>query len=141
MTQVIDKFIDFYTDFSSGKTSKLAGVYADDVIFEDPAHRLEGIDALRTYFERNLENVDECVFDILHTQTSTERASVEWVMTFRHPHLNGGKVVKVDGVSMLSYQDKVVWHRDYYDMGQLLYEQVPFLGAVVRRLKKRVAGA
>jgi hypothetical protein len=32
----------------------------------------------------------------------------------------------------------VCLHRDYFDLGAMLYEQLPLLGAVVRTLKGRL---
>jgi hypothetical protein len=37
--------------------------------------------------------------------------------------------------------DKVVYHRDYLDLGAMLYEQLPLLGRVIRSLKNRAANA
>jgi hypothetical protein len=34
--------------------------------------------------------------------------------------------------------DKVLYQRDYYDAGEMLYEHLPVLGWAVRGVKKRV---
>jgi hypothetical protein len=60
-------------------------------------------------------------------------------MTYSHPKLNKGQQIQVDGMSQLKFDDKIYAHRDYFDLGQMLYEQVPFLGGLIGLLKKRAA--
>jgi len=60
-------------------------------------------------------------------------------MTYRHPRLNGGKDISVQGASRLEFRDgKVIQHRDFFDAGELLYEQVPVLRNVIGLLKRRM---
>jgi len=33
----------------------------------------------------------------------------------------------------------VIYHRDYFDMGAFVYENIPVLGSVVRYTKKRLS--
>ena len=63
-----------------------------------------------------------------------------WTMTFSHPRLRGGAPVTVEGATRLAFDEegKVCLHRDYFDLGAMLYEQLPLLGAVVRTLKGRL---
>ena len=59
-------------------------------------------------------------------------------MHFRHPKL-GSKLIDVRGVSHLKWTDKIDFHEDFYDMGAMLYEQVPLIGSVTQWLKQRLA--
>ena len=63
---------------------------------------------------------------------------LRWVMSYRHPRLAGGKVIRVSGCSHLLWRDKVYRHRDYFDAGALLYEHLPVLGRVIAWLKRRM---
>lgn len=66
-------------------------------------------------------------------------AWLSWTMTYRHPRLNGGNDISVQGASRLEFRDgKVVQHRDFFDAGELLYEQVPLLRNVIGLLKRRM---
>lgn len=46
----------------------------------------------------------------------------------------------VEGATRLEFDEtgKVCLHRDYFDLGAMLYEQLPLLGAVVRTIKGRL---
>jgi hypothetical protein len=59
-------------------------------------------------------------------------------MNYQHPRLNSGKVVSVQGSSHLKgVEDKVIYHRDYLDLGAMLYEQLPLFGRIIRWFKKK----
>ncbi|MBW6508769.1 MAG: hypothetical protein K0A94_04400, partial [Desulfuromonadales bacterium] len=64
-----------------------------------------------------------------------------WVMHLRHPRLNRGAEVEVPGISYLhiAADGRVDEHRDYFDLGALLYERLPLLGPLVRAVKRRFA--
>ncbi len=59
-------------------------------------------------------------------------------MLLKHPRLNGGALVTVPGSTHLRFRDKVVYHRDYFDAGAMLYEQLPLIGMVIRIIKGRI---
>ena len=48
--------------------------------------------------------------------------------------------VRVEGATRLQFDawGKVCLHRDYFDLGAMLYEQLPLLGPVVRVIKGRL---
>ena len=52
---------------------------------------------------------------------------------------NQSRPISVNGVSLLTLKDdRVVYHRDYYDMGEMVYEHVPVLKRVIHYIKKRL---
>jgi hypothetical protein len=61
-------------------------------------------------------------------------------MVMRHPRLRKGSPVTVEGLSRLEFdaEEKVKLHRDYFDLGEMLYENLPLIGMVVTSIKKRL---
>ena len=61
-------------------------------------------------------------------------------MTFRHKSLAGGKTILVSGTTFLRLNDdnKVYFHRDYFDLGEMLYEHLPLLGRLLTTIKGRL---
>ena len=120
--------------------TKLKEVYSDHIEFEDSLHRIEGIEAMHVYFQNMYENVERIEFQWQDQAFAEDAAFVCWIMRFQHPKLKGGREIAVSGVSHLHFAEgKLVSHRDYFDAGEMLYEHVPALGAVIRTIKKRVA--
>ena len=138
----LDKFKSLYDSLDRNTLSRdlLAEVYSEDIVFEDSLHKVEGLDALYDYFVKMYENVQSIQFEWQDTALNESGGFIRWVMTFRHPRLKKGMGIEVVGVSFLKSRDgKIVEHRDFFDAGEMLYEQVPAPGAVIRTLKKRVA--
>lgn len=138
MPDAISTFVDFYKNLSFSQIEHLGDIYTDDVVFQDPLHAIQGIGALKQYFINLMENVESLHFNILQTSSFEQKATVEWVMTFTHPKFNSGKQVSVHGVSILLYDDKIFSHRDYFDLGEMLYEQLPIIGRLIRWIKAKV---
>lgn len=118
----------------------LGEVYADNIHFEDCFHNINGLEAMFEYFDNLYENVSFIHFDFEHEWINEERAMLTWTMSYKHPRLNAGKVISVQGASQLDFeQNKIIRHRDYFDGGALLYEHIPILKQVIHLLKKRTA--
>lgn len=48
-------------------------------------------------------------------------------------------LISVRGVSHLQIANKVTFHEDFYDMGAMIYEQLPVIGGLTRWLRNRLA--
>ncbi|GLS83717.1 nuclear transport factor 2 family protein [Paraferrimonas haliotis] len=138
---LLDNFAELYQKLNKHNLDSLADVYDDHIVFEDALHRVEGIDKLTDYFAGLYENLNQCDFEIERIIEDGQQATVIWLMRYSHPKLNSGKPVEVPGVSHLKYSDKITYHRDYMDLGMMLYEQLPILGGVIRAVKRRASGS
>ena len=122
-----------------GSVDELADVYDEQIIFVYPVAEHEGLLALRRYFQNLMKNCRSCKFDMTIHRLGSCTAFITWAMSFEHAQLRGGKPIVVDGVSQLDIAgDKIVKQRDYYDMGAMIYENVPVLGFVVAGLRRRI---
>ncbi|MGL6646030.1 nuclear transport factor 2 family protein [Aeromonas caviae] len=140
MNDALARFVILYLQLDKHQLHRLPEVYADEVLFIDPAHRIEGLAALTRYFSSLYERLAQCSFEITSQQHSGNEAWLAWVMTFSHPRIAGGRAVRVEGATRLTFDSwgKVCLHRDYFDLGVMLYEQLPLLGPVVRAIKGRL---
>ena len=138
---VIDAFIDMYQKLNKDNLHLLRQVYRDDIGFRDPMHQVNGIDDLTRYFANMYLNVTHIEFDIKEVVVNhnNTQAALYWTMMYCHPKLKKGQLIHVDGMSQLKFDDKIYAHRDYFDLGQMLYEQVPFLGGLIGLLKNRAS--
>lgn len=134
----VDKFIDVYRNLRTDNLSTLSTIYHTNVEFIDPLHRADGLEALLSSFNYSYTNILECVFEIEHVFQTDNEAAVYWTMTFSHKTLNNKKPISVAGHSHLKAEgDLITFHRDYLDVGAMIYEHVPLLGLVVKSIKKR----
>ncbi|EKP0246005.1 nuclear transport factor 2 family protein [Aeromonas veronii] len=140
MNEPLARFIGLYQQLDKQQLHRLPEVYAEQVVFTDPAHRIEGLAALGDYFAALYQRLAYCRFVITSQQQQGQQAWLGWTMTFSHPRLRGGEPVTVEGATRLEFDEvgKVCQHSDYFDLGAMLYEQLPLLGPVVRTIKMRL---
>jgi len=134
------QFKNTYQNLSKNNLDSLSDIYHSDIAFEDPLHRVEGLKDFIAYFENLYTHVITCTFEINHTIHTSDEAAIYWEMHYQHPKLNSGKNITVTGHSRLKMVDnKIIYHRDYLDVGAMLYEHIPVVGSIVRFLKSRVS--
>jgi esterase/lipase superfamily enzyme len=136
--KLLDDFRHFYSQLHSSKLNQLDDLYSRDIVFRDPVHEIRGLVALEDYFSSLCSELTDCRFEFLDELKSVNSAYIKWNMHFRHPKL-GNRLITVRGVSHLQMGDQVEFHEDFYDMGAMLYDQLPVLGSMTRWLRRRLA--
>ncbi|MFL1517271.1 nuclear transport factor 2 family protein [Pseudomonas prosekii] len=137
MSEFLEHFARQFAGLNKDNLQRLGELYSDDVHFTDPLHDVHGLSDLHAYFAKLYANVSELSFDFRgFDQVCEGEGYLRWVMSYRHPRLDGGRLITVDGCSHLLWHDKVYRHRDYFDAGALLYEHLPVLGRVIAWLKR-----
>ncbi|MCF8069109.1 MAG: nuclear transport factor 2 family protein [Desulfobacterales bacterium] len=136
----MENFLNIYRKLNAENLDLLATVYADDIRFVDPAHEIVGLDHLHRYFDSLYQNIKSIDFRFNHHIQSGRNGYVQWEMTFSHPRLKGGSNISVPGASYIQFNgsNKVNFHRDYFDLGAMLYEQLPVLGRIITIVKRRL---
>ncbi|MEC6797219.1 nuclear transport factor 2 family protein [Photobacterium sp. S4TG1] len=136
---VINKFIEVYCQLNKDNLLLLNDVYHSEIVFEDPAHHIVGIDALQHYFSTLYSNINYCNFTINQAVVDGDNAFLQWTMTFSHPRLQQGKQQTLAGCTQLTIeQQRIIYHRDFFDLGAMLYEGLPVIGRVIKHIKLRL---
>jgi limonene-1,2-epoxide hydrolase len=136
--ETLTQFKKMFNNLSSGNIRDIRDVYSDDVTFQDPFSKVEGIDELTEYFSGAYEKVISCKFDFSDPVINGPDVCIPWIMRLRHKRIRNGHQVNVDGISQLTiHGGKVTHHRDYFDVGQLLYENLPVLGKAIRWIRNQ----
>ena len=135
---ITERFKDYFRVLHESDTSQLRTIYADNIVFKDPVHEIRGLVELEDYFTSMCTDLSDCRFEYLDEIVTEDAAYIKWMMHFKHPRL-GNRPISVRGVSHLKIGDKIEFHEDFYDMGAMLYEQLPVLGNVTRWLRMRLA--
>ncbi|WP_417502676.1 nuclear transport factor 2 family protein [Marinobacter sp.] len=132
----LEKFKALFNQLDRGNLHTLSAVYSEDIRFQDPLGQVEGLDALTHYFASAYTNVISCHFIFDEPVVQGSSASIPWVMHLRHKRIRGGRDIQVAGISHVVVKNgRICYHRDYFDAGQLLYENLPVIGGVIRWVK------
>ena len=136
----MEKFLAMYQELNSKNLHLLQDVYSADILFIDPAHEIDGLDKLTEYFSALYQNVTSIDFDFKDIVEQESACYLQWDMSFRHKSLARGKTILVSGTTFLRINDdhKVCFHRDYFDLGEMLYEHLPLFGRLVTTIKGRL---
>lgn len=132
----LDNFRNLFNELDKGNLNRLPQLYTEDIRFQDPLSKVNGLDELTHYFAGAYENVISCHFDFGETVVQGTFAAIPWVMHLRHKRIRRGREVQVQGISHLEVRDgRVCYHRDYFDAGEMLYENLPVIGGAIRWIK------
>ena len=138
-TETVEKFKTYFRQMDLDNSVGLSEIYADNILFIDPIHRVSGIENLKTYFKKLDSNLIEGSFEFTAESIIDHTAYLQWEMNLK---LKKPKTkVKASGISVLTLDQKVIVQRDYFDAGAVFYENVPVLGTVIRFLKRKIAGS
>jgi ketosteroid isomerase-like protein len=136
------KIADFYRGLDKDHIGLVDQFYDKNAEFLDPIVDLHGVSALRDYYAGLYKNVKTIRFDFTSEVAQGNDHVVMWKMTLLSESLNGGKEFSIDGNSFIRFggaDGKVVYHRDYFDMGAFIYERLPVLGRVIRFIKEKMS--
>jgi len=136
----LSNFVIIYQTLTTNNLDLLATIYHHDITFIDPIHRVKGFDDLYKYFNGLYQNLRTCEFIIEKVIFDGKEAAIYWTMTYQHNRLNKGGLVSVSGSSHIQGKEgKVIYHRDYLDVGAMLYEQLPLFGKLTKWIKAKAA--
>lgn len=134
-----EKFIDFYRDLGLHSIDKLEGIYHQNVKFVDPVGEHNGLEQVKHYFSHLLTSTQSCEFVVTTLLSKDDTALARWQMKMRHPKIGNGEEVVLDGVSeLIIVNGRIKQQTDFYDMGTMIYEHLPILGALVRFIKRKM---
>ena len=136
--KLLINFKDLYRNFGADQLALVDEVYDRDIKFSDPVHEVYGLEAMKSYFNNIVSNLNYCHFEYLNEIHDCNTYYVRWLMLYSHPHLKKGEEIRLNGVSHIQYENKIYLHEDFYDMGAMIYEHLPLLSSVVKNIKYKL---
>lgn len=118
-------------------TAGTASVYAPGAYLNDTVAAVEGAAAIEAYFAGSARRTRAFTVEFLDQARTGTDYYVRWRMTVTADGLNGGAPVASYGVTQFRFDrdGRVLIHKDFWDAGTALWEQLPVLGGIVRRVR------
>ncbi len=128
----------FYEALCADDIAQLGRHYGEHVYFRDPFNEVRGLAAVQRIFAHMFETLDEPRFVVRDAFGEGEQAFLSWDFSFRRR--GGGQEWRIHGSSHLRFapDGKVIYHRDYWDAAEELWEKLPLLGSLLRYLKAKL---
>ena len=128
----------FFNSLNKNTMHLVDDFYDRGAHFQDPVVNFTDREQIKKYYAHLYADVDSIEFQFFDEVKSGAQEVITWTMILVMKKLNGRKPVKVNGVSHIKFgggEGKVIYHRDYFDMGAFIYEHIPVLGVVIRSIK------
>ena len=140
-TPPLQQFLKFYNSLSGNNLTTLWQIYHSDIVFIDPVHRIEGSEALGDYLSHAYARLNHCQFTAKTQCQQGDVGFISWQMELAHQAIGQGKMLQVDGCTELRWHadGRIIFHRDYYDLTDLVYRHVPLLSWMTAQVKRRMA--
>ena len=133
---------EFFQNLNKNTLESVEVFYAPNVEFHDPVVAINSASRLRAYFAHQYQDVNFIKWEFQPDVVQGDTTVLVWKMIVSHPRIRGGETIAVDGSSLVRFQNgKAVYHRDYFDMGAFVYENIPVLRNVIGLIKNKMASS
>lgn len=133
--------VDFFKDLNKDTMHLVDEFYDRYILFRDPLVEIHSRERLKDYYNRLYQHVQEIDFDISYVIQENNNTAIAWKMMMRAEKFNGNRPLTVDGSSVIKFggsEGKAIYHRDYFDLGEFVYEGIPIVGSMVRLVKNKM---
>lgn len=134
-----DQAKEFFDSLNKSNLEMVDKFYDKNAVFQDPIHTLNGSESIKAYYAGLYKNVESIRFEYGKSIESADTVSFTWKMILKAPALDKNELT-VEGSSFVTFggsEGKAVWHRDYFDMGEFVYERIPILKSIIGYIKGR----
>jgi hypothetical protein len=134
-----DALVVFFEQLKRPDVARLKDFYAADAFFKDPFNEVTGVAEMERIFAHMFEALDQPHFIVTGRVAQDHECFLVWDFRFRFQRFDRVTWQTVRGTSHLRFNDAglVVFHRDYWDAAEELYEKLPGVGALMRWLKRQ----
>ena len=138
----LSAYVDYFEGLSPGTLADMGRVMTEDVYFADPFNDVSGLDATRKIFAHMFRDLDDARFTVTQAAVSeldADAGLLRWRLNATVK--KSGNALSIEGMSEIRFaaDGRVCEHVDHWDAGRQIYEQVPLLGAILRRIRARLS--
>jgi len=135
------QYVEFFENMTLGSLGDLSAVMTDDVQFSDPFNSVLGLNKTRKIFADMFDMLESPRFRVTHaamTESDPGTGLLRWEMEANQKHNN--EPLRIVGMSEIHFaaDGRVTRHIDHWDAGQQVYEKLPVIGWLVRKIRKRL---
>ena len=133
-----EAFAAIFSDYKANATEEnIRATYAEELYFNDTFVIIDNIDDLVKYMTHSASQVNETTVDILEVIQGKQDYYIRWTMKMDLTIKGKDILSRSIGMSQLRFDEagKVIFHQDFWDSSEAFYEQLPYLGYFIRKVK------
>ncbi|WP_372654358.1 nuclear transport factor 2 family protein [Halobacteriovorax sp.] len=131
------KIVNFYEKLKPADVSRLGEIYEEDAFFKDPFNELKSLSNIEKIFEEMFNELENPYFVFIDKISHNHQVFLTWDFVFTKNRRN----FKIHGSShlKLSESGKIMYHRDYWDVGEELLLKLPVIKSIYGALRNKLA--
>jgi ketosteroid isomerase-like protein len=135
----VQRLVTFFEHLQPQDLPHLKTLYAADARFKDPFNEVQGLQDIERIFAHMFHALHEPHFVVTARLAQDHQCFITWDFRFRFKRFDSNTWQTVRGGTHVVFNDEglVTLHRDYWDAAEELYEKIPWLGGLMRWLKRR----
>jgi hypothetical protein len=135
----VTRVVAFFEALSPASLSQLGDCYTPNAYFKDPFNEVRGLASMHAIFSHMYVALDQPRFVVTDRIIEGDQCFLTWNFQFHFKNFDTTTLQTVRGCSHLKFtaDGLVDYHRDYWDAAEELYEKLPWVGGLMRWLKKR----
>ena len=135
----ISRIVTFFETLNPASLDQLHAFYTPDAYFKDPFNEVRGLAEVRGIFSHMYAALKQPRFVVTASIAEDQQCFLTWRFEFYFKNFEPATLQTIHGGSHLKFtaDGLVEFHRDYWDAAEELYEKLPWVGGLMRWLKKR----
>lgn len=135
----VQHLVQFFEQLKPQDVSSLSALYAPQARFKDPFNDVRGLSDIERIFTHMFESLDTPHFIVTERIVQGEQCFLTWDFRFRFKRFDTHTWQTIQGGTHVVFNahGQVTLHRDYWDAAEELYEKLPWVGGVMRWLKRQ----
>lgn len=141
MNEAVDRIVHAFESLSPESVARLAAIYAPDAGFKDPFNDVRGLPEIQRIFAHMFEALVQPRFVVTQRIVQGQQCFLCWEFHFGFRQTKIGEAQCIFGATHLTLDASglIAMHRDYWDAAEELYEKLPWIGGLMRWLKRRAS--
>jgi len=139
MKNAVEKVVNFFESLTPRSVDRMGELYAEQAFFKDPFNEVRGLPEVQRIFSHMYTALHEPRFVVTARVLEGDQCFLTWDFLFRFKSFKSDQTQIIRGCTHLKLapDGKILFHRDYWDAAEELYEKLPLVGGLMRWLKKR----
>lgn len=130
----ISELKEWFENLTPQSLENIDQFYGERAYFKDPFNELEGIDNVKHIFVHMFESTEKSKFTFIDIIENPGSCFITW----DYELVLKGSEYKIHGSSHLKFDHgKIIYHRDYWDVGEELLLKVPIIKSLYGSFRKK----
>ena len=128
---------EWFINLNESTLDNIVSYYDEKVFFKDPFNEFNGREKLKKLFLHMFITLNNPQFVFIDTIENRKEIFLTWDFIFSYKE----KLFKIHGSSHLKLNDeeKIVYHRDYWDVGEEILLKIPLIKNLYGIFQKKLA--